>query len=339
MKAFYITGNESWEIKEIAKPVPGSGEVLLKIRCVGLCGSDLNTYRGLNPMVSLPRIPGHEIAATIEAVGENVPAEWNVGKNVTVSPYTSCGKCSSCRIGRYNCCRDNQTLGVQRDGAMTEYIVASYEKLFTSDKLSIRELALVEPLTVGGHAVDRAQVAPGETVAVFGCGAIGLGAIANAAFKKARVIAIDIDDEKLAVAAAAGAEDTINSSRDDLHARLQELTDGDGPSVIIEAIGLPVTFRAAVEEVGFAGRVVYIGYAKKPVEYESKYFVQKELEIRGSRNATPDNFVQVIKMLEAGSFPVEKVITAEYSLFDSAKALSNWNSDPASFTKILIDLD
>ncbi len=338
MKAFYINGKEGWDILDIEKPVPGSGEVLLKVRYVGLCGSDLNTYRGLNPMVSLPRIPGHEIAATIEEVGEGVPVEWSVGRNVTLSPYTSCGKCSSCRIGRFNCCRDNQTLGVQRDGALTEYIVAPYGKLFTSDKLSLRELALVEPLTVGGHAVDRAQVAAGETVAVFGCGAIGLGAIANAAFKNANVIAIDIDDEKLAVAAAAGAQVSINSRSEDLHATLQELTAGDGPSVIIEAIGLPVTFRAAVDEVSFAGRIVYIGYAKKPVEYETKYFVQKELDIRGSRNATPENFTQVIKMLEAGSFPVDKVITAEYPFLRSAIALSDWDAKPASFTKILINL-
>ncbi len=338
MKAFFITGKEQVEIREIPMPTPTEEEVLLKIRSVGLCGSDLNTYRGLNPMVSLPRIPGHEIAATIVDTGSKAPAQWTIGQNVTLSPYTNCGYCSSCRAGRFNCCRDNQTMGVQRDGALTEYITVPYQKLFASDKLSPRELTLVEPLTVGGHAVDRSAAVKGETVVVLGCGAIGLGAVANGAFKKCRMIAVDIDDRKLALAKHAGAVETINSAAENLHERLQALTSGSGPEVIIEAIGLPITFRIAVDEVAFAGRVVYIGYAKKQVEYETKYFVQKELDIRGSRNAMPSNFLEVINMLESENFPVDEIISAEYHLADTGQALADWSANPAAYTKILINL-
>src|SRR6185369_807500 len=185
----------------------------------------------------------------------------------------------------------------------TELLAVPWEKLYTSDKLSLREMALVEPLTIGYHAVVRGRVAPGDTVGVFGCGAIGIGVIAAAASRGATVIAIDVDDAKLALAQKVGARHGFNSACDDLHAALQKLTDGEGPRVMIEAVGLPATFRAAVEEVCFAGRVVYIGYSKRPVEYDTRHFVQRELDVMGSRNALPDDFRAVIACLETGCFP------------------------------------
>jgi 2-desacetyl-2-hydroxyethyl bacteriochlorophyllide A dehydrogenase len=337
MKALYITKPGETEIREIEAPVPSENEVLLKVRRVGFCGSDLNTYRGKNPMVEYPRIPGHEIAATMEQLGPGVGEPWKIGMNVTVSPYTNCGSCPSCRRNRPNACQFNQTLGVQRNGALAEYIVVPADRLYRAKTLSLEQLALVEPLTVGFHAVDRAQITGDDMVAVFGCGAIGLGAIAGAAYRHAGVIAIDIDDEKLAIAKKAGAQHTVNSARDDLHAALREI-DPDGPDVCIEAIGLPVTFQAAVEEVAFAGRVVYIGYSKEPVRYETKLFVQKELDIRGSRNALGD-FADVIQMLEAGRFPCDDVITRVVPLDQAGEALASWDANPAAVTKILVNLD
>lgn len=170
-------------------------------------------------------------------------------------------------------------------------------------------MALVEPLTVGFHAVARGEVTASDTVVVFGCGVIGLGVIAGASARKSRVIAVDIDDAKLALAKRCGATETINSLSESLHKRLQDLTNGEGPSVMIEAVGLPAIFKACVEEVCFAGRVVYIGYAKDAVDYITKYFVMKELDIRGSRNAMPEDFKAVIAHLESGIFPSDAVIT------------------------------
>src|SRR5262249_5732406 len=163
-------------------------------------------------------------------------------------------------------------------------------------------LALVEPLTVGFHAVKRGRVTGDDTVAVIGCGIVGLGAVHAAAQRGARVIAVDIDDEKLSYARQAGAVQGINSAKADLHTELGKFTQGNGPNVVIEAVGTVATFRAAVDEVAFAGRVVYIGYTKRPVEYESQIFVQKELDIMGSRNSLGD-FPEVIAALEAGGFP------------------------------------
>jgi len=337
MKALQITEPGKSQIAEVPEPsAPSEGEVKLRIERVGYCGSDLSTYRGLNPLVSYPRIPGHEVCGTIEAVGEGVPAEWAVGLRVLALPYTSCGDCAACRAGRPNACQKNQTLGVQREGAMTEWINLPFEKLLTSSKLNSAEMALVEPLTVGFHAVDRGAVTAEDTVAVYGCGAIGLGVIAGAAVRGARVVAIDLDPAKLNLAKACGAKETINAGEQDGHAVLQKLTNGDGPEVMVEAVGSPATFRACVEEVAFAGRVVYIGYAKAPVEYETKYFVMKELDIRGSRNALRKDFEAVIELLERGEFPVDLVITKTVSLEEAPAALAAWAENPGAVTKIQV---
>jgi threonine dehydrogenase-like Zn-dependent dehydrogenase len=339
MKALYIEQPGTTGIRDIGKPTPASEEVLLRVRIVGFCGSDLNSFRGKNPLVSFPRIPGHEIAATIEAVGDDVPPQFRAGLNVTLSPYTSCGVCPSCRRGRPNACRSNQTLGVQRDGALTEFVTVPWQKLHVSSSLSLRELSLVEPLTVGFHAVSRGSVTASDIVAVLGCGTVGLGAIAAAKFRNATVIAVDVDDRKLAVGRKAGAAFTINSQSEPLHDRLAELTRGDGPDVVIEAIGLPETFRAAVQEVAFTGRVVYIGYAKERVDYETKLFVQKELDILGSRNAASEDFAGVIQMLEEGNFPVEDTITTVVPLDEAGKTLAEWDRNPGAFTKVLVEVD
>ena len=337
MKALSISGPGEMSVREIAEPVVKNGEVLLKVRMVGLCGTDLNSFRGKNPMVTFPRVPGHEIAATVVDVSAGVNG-FTRGMDVTVSPYTSCGVCASCLRGRPNACLNNQTMGVQRDGALTEYIAVPAEKLYPAN-LSIRELSLVEPLTVGFHAAARGRVTKSDVVAVFGCGGVGLGAIAASGFCGAHTIAIDMDDAKLAIARKAGATDTINTAREDLHTRLAELSEGRGPDVMIEAIGLPQTFRAAVEEVAFTGRVVYIGYAKETVSYETRLFVQKELDILGSRNALPEDFREVIRMLEQGRFPVDETISAVAAFEQGPEILRAWSDNPAAYTKILINVN
>jgi threonine dehydrogenase-like Zn-dependent dehydrogenase len=257
VKALVIAEPGQTRYVERAPPSPEPGEVLLQVKRVGFCGTDLNTFRGLNPLVTYPRIPGHEIAAVVAAVTPGVPPHVTVGLETTVLPYTACGGCASCRSGRVNACRSNQTLGVQRDGAFAEFLTVPWESLVRSARLSLAEHALVEPLSVGFHAVDRGRVTGGDTVLVLGCGMIGLGAISGAALGRgARVIAVDIDDAKLTLARKAGAAETINSRVGSLHDAVQTLTHGDGPSVAIEAVGVPETFRAAVDEVAFAGREV-----------------------------------------------------------------------------------
>ncbi len=335
MKALVLRKPGEASVENVPEPVPGDGELLLKVRMVGFCGSDLNSFRGLNPMVSYPRILGHEVCATVM---EDHGGELAIGTDVALCPYTSCGQCASCRNGRSNACQFNQTLGVQRDGALAEFIAMPREKLFPA-RLTTKALCLVEPLTVGFHAVARALVSVNDTVAIWGCGGVGLGAVAASASRGARTICIDVDDEKLALAKAAGGTDAINSTREPLHERLLELTGGRGPDVAIEAIGTPATFRAAVDEVAFTGRVVYIGYAKEPVSYETKLFVQKELDIRGSRNAQTEDFEAVIGLLETGKFPVDQAVSVIVPLEEAAGALRSWSENPSRFRKIMVTFD
>jgi threonine dehydrogenase-like Zn-dependent dehydrogenase len=334
VKALVLKRPGEASVEAVPDPAVTPGEILLKVRMVGFCGSDLNSFRGRNPLVTFPRILGHEVSATVISGDGALPA----GTDVAISPYTACGQCASCRRGRPNACQFNQTLGVQRDGALAEFVSMPREKLYPA-KLTRKELCLVEPLTVGFHAVARGGVKADDTVTILGCGGVGLGAVAASNARGARTICVDMDDEKLAVARAAGGSVAINAARESLHDRLQELTEGRGPDVIVEAIGTPQTFRAAVEEVAFTGRVVYIGYAKEPVSYETRLFVQKELDIRGSRNALPEDFHSVIHLLEQKRFPVQEAVSLVVPLGEAADALRSWSENPASFKKIMVSMD
>ncbi len=312
-------------------------EVLLQLKYVGFCGSDLSTYLGKNPMVKMPVIPGHEVGAVVVKVGANVPEGVKPGMTVTVNPYTNCGKCASCRNNRVNACQHNETLGVQRDGAMREYIALPWEKIIPAGLLTPRTCALIEPMSVGFHAVSRAQVTDIDVVMVIGCGMVGMGAVVRAAQRGATVIAADIDDEKLALAKKMGANYTVNTIKDDVHARLSEMTSGGfGPDVVIEAVGSPVTYQMAVDEVAFTGRVICIGYAKSEVSFQTKYFVQKELDIRGSRNAQPSDFRAVIHYLEKGNCPVDSLISRVVLPEEAPDAMAQWAEAPGKVFRILV---
>jgi threonine dehydrogenase-like Zn-dependent dehydrogenase len=337
MKAIQISHNQEYNVIELERPAaPQAGEVLLKIQYVGFCGSDINTFMGRNSMALNPVIPGHEIGAVIEAVGAGVPETLKSGMVVTCNPYTNCGHCASCRNGRVNACQHNETLGVQRNGAMREYIVLPWQKIIPAGGLSTKTCALIEPMSVGFHAVNRGQVTDIDVVMVIGCGMVGLGAIVRAALRGATVIAADIDDEKLALAKQLGAAYAINTKTEDVHQRLSELTEGFGPDVVIEAVGSVPTYQMAVNEVAFTGRVVCIGYAKSEVLLQTKFFVQKELDIRGSRNAIPNDFRAVIHYLERGTCPTDELITKVIKPEEGLDTMRWWSENPGKVFRILV---
>lgn len=336
MKAIQFTAASEMEVVDVEKPVLKPGEVLLKVEYTGFCGSDLNTFAGRNPMVNLPVIPGHEIGAIVEETGEGVPASLQPGMSVTVNPYTHCGECASCRNGRVNACENNQTLGVQRNGAMSEYIAVPWNKVIPAPRLSTRDCALIEPMSVGFHAISRARVTDNDTVMVIGCGMIGVGAIIRAALRGATVIAVDLDDEKLALAKRIGASYTINSGTENVHERMSALTHAVGADVVVEAVGSPATYVMAIDEVAFTGRVVCIGYAKTEIAFQTKYFVQKELDIRGSRNALPADFRAVIRYLEQGTCPVDEFISWIVEPENAWEAMCQWAAAPAKVFRILV---
>ena len=338
MLAIQITHQQQLNIIDIPAPQqPVGGEVLLRMNYVGFCGSDINTFMGRNTMALNPVIPGHEIGAVIEAVGPDVPEGLRPGMVVTCNPYTNCGKCASCRNGRVNACQHNETLGVQRNGAMKELIIMPWEKVIPAGLLTPRTCALVEPMSVGFHAVSRAQVTDIDVVLVIGCGMVGMGAVVRSVQRGATVVAADIDDEKLALAKKMGANYVINTRTEDVHARLLEMTSGFGPDVVIEAVGSTQTYQMAVDEVAFTGRVICIGYAKAEVSFQTKYFVQKELDIRGSRNAQPSDFRAVIHYLEKGPCPVDELITKVIKPQDALQTMQWWSQNPGKVFRILVD--
>ena len=336
MKAVQIS--EPGAVTLVDRPLPAiaANEVLVRIEALGLCGSDLGSFRGTYPMVRYPVIPGHEISALIHAVGSGRTPELRPGQRVAVLPYQACGRCTACAAGRPNCCRDNRTMGVQRDGAAQEYLAVPHVKVVPAGNLSAEESATVEPLSVGWHAVRRLNARPGETVLVLGCGFVGLGAVAASAYRGARVLAADVDDGKLGQAKALGAAECINSSKDDLIERVRAITNGDGVAAVVEAAGLAQTTISAVEAVCFGGRVALIGYLKGTVALETKWFVSKELDVLGSRNATEADFQEVLKMLSSGRVDVKPLISRRYRLEQAGEALAAWDRAPNDVTKILL---
>ncbi|WP_347840737.1 zinc-binding alcohol dehydrogenase family protein [uncultured Draconibacterium sp.] len=338
MQAFQITEKEKTRFTKIPKPTVKEGEVLVRIKKAGYCGSDLNSFRGLNPLVSYPVIPGHELSGIVEEIGANVPSEIKLGGQVAIMPQTACGKCASCRNKRFNACQFNETLGVQRDGGLTEYLAVPWEKLIADDSLSLTQLALIEPLAVGFHAAKRGQVKTKQNIVVIGCGVIGLGAIAGSKAFGGKVIAIDIADDKLEKARIAGATYTVNSSIENVPERINEFTKGFGADVVIEAVGLPLTYNLAIDIVGFTGCVVYIGYSAKPVSFHTKLFVLKEIDIRGSRGSEPEDFKNVMKAVKAGAVNPEDIVSHTFDFNEADKAIELWSADPSKVTKVVISL-
>lgn len=337
MKAICLLAPERVEVVDIPEPALGDEDVLVGIGCVGLCGSDLNAYRGLSPLVTYPRILGHEIGGVIVGRGPNAPAGLAMGTKVTVSPYSHCGKCPACRVGRTNTCVSNQTLGVQRDGALTERIAIHSSKVYASASLSFQELALVEPLSVGYHAANLGSINEADTVLVLGCGAVGLGAVAAAASLGGTVIAANIEAAKLSLASKLGAAHVVNSAADNLSERIAGLTNDEGVSVAIEAVGLPQTYQMALQSVATAGRMVCIGYTNQSVELDTRLIVRKELALFGSRNALSE-FGPVVRMLEQRDRPFTDMITRIVPPEETGRALADWRGSPQSFTRILVQV-
>lgn len=337
MKALSIVSPGKAEIVDIPRPAPVAGEVEIELAFVGYCGSDLTSYRGQNPLVSYPRVPGHEVAGTIVGLGAEV-AGLAVGQTVTVLPYFNCGTCRACKAGRPNACVNNQTMGVQREGAMTSRIVVPQEKVIPVEGLPLRDIALIEPCSVGFHAVNRAQVAAGETVVILGCGMIGLGALMGSCRAGATVIVVDLSPGKLETARQLGATHTICPADGDVADQIAALLP-EGPDVVIEAVGSSTTFLQAVDIVGQCGRVVYIGYAKDPVSYDTKRFLTKELDIRGARNALRSDFDTVIAWLKLHPEAGDLIVTATAPLDEAPAALAQWHENPGAYTKILVRFD
>jgi threonine dehydrogenase-like Zn-dependent dehydrogenase len=322
-------------IEEAPEPTMGRGEAILLPRVLGLCGTDLAIFLGTNPLVTYPRVIGHEVAAQVIAV-DDPSGRIKPGDRVAVLPVFPCGHCAACRRGRTNCCVQSETPGVHREGCAAERFAMPVEKLYPAPpQMSWEELALVEPMTIGYHAVRRARVQEGDAVLIIGAGPVGLGALQAARLRGARVAACDIKDLSVGLARRLGAELAVNNARTDLGKAVREWTSGDGPVVVIEAAGAPEMMEASVEWVAQAGRVVIIGYAKEKVQYAPDVFVKKELDFLGSRNSL-NVFDEVLQHVAAGRIRVQELVTHRFEFLQGVEALRFWERHTQEVCKILL---
>lgn len=336
MRALAVESPRLARVVERPTPEPGPGEVLVQVGFVGLCGTDLGTFTGKNPLVSYPRVIGHEIAGTVSVAGRDVDAGWR-GRRVAINPYKHCGACAACAAGCPNACRRNETLGVQRDGALAEFVAVPAARLVPSDSLPLDVLALVEPFSIGMHAVARTAVDHDDVVLVIGCGGVGTGAIAAAAERGARVIGFDLDARKRELAHAFGAAHTVDAAADDAADQVRALTAGEGPSVVIEAAGQASTYRLALEIVASSGRIGCLGWLKGDVPLEARQIVFKEVTILGSRNATRE-LADVVRLFESGKVDPRRVVTDRVGLDAVPAMLARWAEHPAGVGKILVSV-
>ncbi|MBE6905808.1 MAG: zinc-binding alcohol dehydrogenase family protein [Ruminococcaceae bacterium] len=337
MKAIFIEEPGKVILREIEKPVPKKGEALLKLLYGGICGSDLGSYRGTFAYFSYPRIPGHEFSAEIIEIGPNEQG-FKPGMIVTCNPYFNCGHCYSCRRGLVNCCTDNQTMGVQREGAFAEYITMPVERLCDGKGLPAKTLALIEPFCISYHGVSRAKVKAGEKVLVIGAGTIGVLAAVAAKQQGALVYISDVAQGKLEYAKQFGIDGTLlNDSAEHFAQQVKDITNGDGFDVTIEAVGLPSTFQNCIDAAAFGGRVVLIGVGKKNLDFNFTLLQKKELNVFGSRNAKTKDFIELIDMVKQGNVPLEKIVTNVYPFEDAAIAFSEFDKNAGSMLKVVLD--
>lgn len=309
MKVIVCREPGHFELQDRPAPTAAPGEALLRINRVGICGTDLHAYAGNQAFFTYPRILGHELSATILSIPDN-DRGLAAGDRVIIMPYVSCGTCVACRNGKTNCCRNIQVLGVHADGGMQEIISLDPDLLMPAGALSHEEIAIVEPLAIGAHALRRAEVRAGETIAVVGCGPIGLGLMALARIRGARVIALDTNPDRLAFARSAiGVEHTVDVRDPAAVERVAEYTDGDLATAVFDATGNPKALESGIRYMAHGGRYVLVGLSKGNLVFNHPEIHARETSLLCSRNATREDFRWVRECLESGQFPTERFIT------------------------------
>ena len=316
MKALVCTTPRQFDYINTEMPAPAEGETLLKIERIGICGTDLHAFEGTQPYFNYPRILGHELAATIvetKAVG------FTAGDKVTIIPYMHCGNCIACNSGKNNCCVNMRVFGVHIDGGMREFVTVPNHALLKSEGLSIDELALVEPLAIGAHAVKRAAVTKGEFVLVIGAGPIGLGIAQFARIAGAQVIVVDVIDDRLQFCSThVGVEHTINPLKQDVMGALKQITSNNMPTVVIDATGNLDAINNAFAYLAHGGRYVLVGLQKEQISFSHPEFHKREATLMSSRNANVSDFEHVMESIKNGLVQPANYITHKVAFDDVA---------------------
>ena len=329
-------GSFSYQEKEI--PVLSADHAIIKIKRIGICGTDLHAFEGTQPFFNYPRILGHELAGELVAF-DNAPG-FKIGEAVTFIPYFSDGTCIACRSGKANCCSDIKVFGVHIDGGMSEFVSVPSKYLLHGDGLSFDELALVEPLAIGAHGVRQAAVQKNEFVLVVGAGPIGLGTMEFAKIAGAKVIALDVNDGRLNFCKEKlGVHAVINAISDDVIEALKEITNGDMPTAIFDATGNLKAINNGIDYLAHGGRYVLIGLQKEAFSFNHPEFHKRETTLMSSRNATKEDFLHVISSMKLGVANPQKYITHRVKFEQVADEFASWLDPKNAVIKAMISLD
>ena len=338
MKALVCEKPGSFAYKEVSEPLLQPGHAIIKIKRIGICGTDLHAYQGNQPYFSYPRILGHELSGDL--IEADNAAGFVPGEKVTITPYLNCAKCIACRNGKPNCCANIQVCGVHVDGGMVPYFSVPSYTLIKSEGLAYDELALVEPLAIGAHGVRRASIQKDEFVLVMGAGPIGIGTMEFACIAGAQVIAVDINQDRLNFCREKlKVSHTINPATEDVSQRLREITNGDMPTVIIDATGNQKAINNALPWLAHGGRFILIGLQKAELIFSHPEFHKREATLMSSRNATKEDFSFVIDSMKKGSVNASNYITHRAHFDEVKDVFETWLDPKNGVIKAMASLD
>ncbi|HCG63827.1 MAG: hypothetical protein A2Y31_04980 [Spirochaetes bacterium GWC2_52_13] len=338
MKAFAIEKKEQCTFTTIDHTAPKEGEIVVAVKVLGLCGSDLKTYQGHNPMVEYPIIPGHEIACEVVEVGPGVPAGISVGSRGTVMPYTRCGICPACKSGRFNTCSTNRTMGVARPGAARPFMTVHHDDFIPCDGMDYSDIALVEPLSVGRHAANRVPSVDGKLVLLYGLGIIGVGILIELKRLGAKVIVADVAKDKLALALRLGADYALDIKDAEFDSTIDRLSGGMGLDIVFDAVGSAKIVEAALAKTAVAATIVFVGYHTDTIPFNTKPIVSKELSVYGSRNALKADFEGSRDNLRSNPALKDLLVTNRFAFSELTEAFRYWVDNRGSVMKILVDM-
>ena len=333
MRAVFVPEPKVMEIKELPDPRPKDGEVLIRVRAAGICGSDMHIYHGTNPLATYPRIVGHEFAGEVVQSRSSLFA---LGDHVAVDPVNSCGKCYPCSIGRHNVCTSLEVFGVHRDGGMAELMAVPEKNAYKiPPSWSWQKGAMVEPFSIAANVMARTECGPGDRVLVMGAGPIGLTMVQGAAGLGAAVAVADIVPKRLEAAMKMGASRAVNTAGEDLEEAMADWTAGQGVTVSIDAVCIPSLFPALLRMASPAGRIANLSFASQPAELSQLEVTKKELTILGSR-LSRGMFPTVIKWFEEGMVRPEELISHAFPFERAREAFDFIEENPVDTCKVIL---
>jgi 2-desacetyl-2-hydroxyethyl bacteriochlorophyllide A dehydrogenase len=338
MKQLVLNKPGEFTLREVPDLVPEPGKVLVRVRRIGVCGTDIHAFHGRQPFFDYPRVLGHELGVEVIAVPDGVDGV-SVGDRCSVEPYMNCGDCIACRAGKTNCCETLKVFGVHIDGGHQEFLHVPANKLHPANDLSLDQLALVETLGIGAHGVERADIREGEFVLVVGAGPIGLSAMPFAMARGARLAVMDINEQRMAFCREQlGVPFTVDARDPDLAARLREFGGGDLPTVILDATGNPKSMEGCFDLAAQGGRIVFIGLFSGRLSFDDPNFHRRELSIHASRNALSSTFTDIIALIRDGKIDTKPWVTHRMAFDDVPARFAETTAAPG-IIKAMIDLE